>query len=296
MALWRFEAIGTRWEIGSSRDLPADARAAVTSTVDRFDREWSRFRGDSHVTRLGAEGGSFTAADAGPMLDAYRDLSAATGGAVNPLVGESLGALGYDAAYSLTPGDPLAAPADWVQRLDWSDDRVVLSAPALIDVGALGKGRLVDRVVEVLADAPGDLVVDAGGDLRVRGSAVRVGLEHPYDASKAIGIVTLRDAALCASAINRRAWGDGLHHVLDARTGVPVRTWAATWAIAADAMKADAVATALFFDGGPELAAAWGVEWVRMTTDGRVERSPGCPAELFVATGSTPASRPSREE
>lgn len=110
---------------------------------------------------------------------------------------------------------------------------------------------------------------------------MRIGLEHPYDPTKAIGVVELQDAALCASAVNRRAWGDGLHHVLDARTGVPVRTWAATWAIASDAMRADAVATALFFDGGTELAADWGVEWVRMSTDGRAERSAGCPAELF---------------
>ena len=89
-------------------------------------------------------------------------------------------------------------------------------------------------------------------------------------------------AALCASATNRRAWGDGLHHVLDARTGLPVRTVAATWAVAPTAMHADAIATALFFDGGPRLASEWGVEWVRMATDGRVEWSPGCRADLFT--------------
>ena len=116
---------------------------------------------------------------------------------------------------------------------------------------------------------------------------MRSGLEHPFDPSRAIGVATIGDRALCASAINRRVWGDGLHHVLDARTGLPVRTWAATWAIAPDAMIADAVATALFFDGGPDLAARWGVEWVRMSTDGRAQRSPGCPVEIF-----TPARTP----
>uniref|UniRef100_UPI002447D5A0 hypothetical protein n=1 Tax=Staphylococcus aureus TaxID=1280 RepID=UPI002447D5A0 len=59
-------------------------------------------------------------------------------------------------------------------------------------------------------------------------------------------------------------------------------TIAATWARAADAMTADAVATALFFDGGAQLADRWGVAWVRMTTDGRVEWSPGCDADLFI--------------
>ncbi|MER7445731.1 FAD:protein FMN transferase [Microbacterium sp. NPDC097977] len=283
MAIWRFDAIGTRWEIETTDDLESDAKDGVAAEIERFDAEWSRFRADSAVTRVGREGGEIASADAGAMLDAYRELAHATAGAVNPLVADSLAALGYDSSYSLVASDPIAAPREWSQRLRWTPQTVTADEPTLLDVGALGKGRLVDLVSGVLADLPGDLVIDAGGDMRARGNAVRVGLEHPYDATRAIGVVELQDAALCASAVNRRAWGDGLHHVLDARTGMPVRTWAATWAIAPDAMRADAVATALFFDGGPELAASWGVEWVRMSTDGRAESSPDCPAQLFTA-------------
>jgi thiamine biosynthesis lipoprotein len=283
MASWRFEAIGTHWEIETVDPLGEEARGRVAAEIDRFDREWSRFRADSLVRALGRDGGRIVSRDAGPMLDAYRELSGATAGAVNPLVADSLAALGYDAAYSLVPGAPVAAPDAWEERVSWTGGEVTASVPALLDVGALGKGRLVDLVAGVLTDVPGDLVVDAGGDIRVRGAGVRIALEHPYDPQKAIGVVEVQDRALCASATNRRAWGNGLHHVLDARTGEPVRTWAATWALAPEAMTADAAATALFFDGGPALAAAWGVEWVRMSTDGRVQRSPGCSAELFLA-------------
>lgn len=293
MATWQFDAIGTRWAIETPTELADALRSAVTAEIERFDREWSRFRADSDVMRLGREGGQLLSPDAAPMLDAYRALSDSTDGAVNPLVGVSMNALGYDAGYSLVAGSPVAAPVAWGERIPWTDAGATASAPALIDVGALGKGRLVDLVFGILADVRGDVVVDAGGDMRFRGDAVRIGLEHPYDPTKAIGVVTVQDGALCASATNRRAWGDGLHHVLDARTGVPVRTWAATWALAPEAMRADAVATALFFDGGPELAAAWGVEWVRMSTDGRVQRSPGSTAELFLAgaTGARPGSQ-----
>lgn len=287
MASWRFEAIGTLWEIESAESLSDAARAAVTAEIERFDREWSRFRPDSDVRRLGRDGGVLASADAGTMLDAYRALSAATGGAVNPLVADSLAALGYDADYTLVAGEPVRAPVAWEPHIAWTAAEVTASVPALLDVGALGKGRLVDLVMGVLQGVPGDLVVDAGGDIRVRGAAVRIGLEHPYDPRTAIGVVEVQDQALCASATNRRAWGSGLHHVLDARTGVPVRTWVATWAFAPDAMTADAISTALFFDGGPGIAEAWGVEWVRMSTDGRVQRSAGCPAELFVAGGHT---------
>jgi thiamine biosynthesis lipoprotein len=282
-AVWRFDAIGTTWTIETGEPLPDAARAAVSACVSDFDEVWSRFRDDSLVTRLAREGGAAPAPpDARAMLDVYAEVSAATGGAVNPLVGTSLARRGYDAAFSFTDGGAVAAPSGWRDIVRWSVDRLEVSPPALVDVGALGKGRLVDLVAEVLAPwARDDLVVDASGDLRVVGGPERVGLEHPFDTRRAIGVVDVTDAALCASAINRRAWGDGLHHVLDARTGEPVRTIAATWAIAPTAMHADAVATALFFDGGPELAHEWGVEWVRMTTDGRVEWSPTSKAELF---------------
>lgn len=283
---WRFEAIGTVWEIETSSMLTAAARHAVESVIGAFDLDWSRFREDSLVSALARGAGVVPAPpDAADMLAAYVALSEATDGAVNPLVGASLERLGYDAGYRLAPsGPPLAAPRDWRELLAWTDETMLLTEPALLDVGALGKGRLVDAVLDVVAQwTEGDVVVDAGGDLVARGAPVRIGLEHPYDPTRAIGVVELRDGALCASAANRRAWGDGLHHVLDARTGEPVRTVVATWAMAPTTMRADAIATALFFEGGERLALGWDVEWVRMLSDGRVEYSPGSRAELFTS-------------
>ena len=282
---WAFDAIGTSWAIDTAAPVPPIAHDAVTAVIERFDREWSRFRADSLVSAL-AEGRTASVAlpdDADAMLSLYDELDRATRGAVNPLIGDALARLGYDARLSLAPqGEPEAAP-DWRRDLSWSDGSLRLARPATIDVGALGKGRLVDLVVDALAPhVDGDLVVDASGDLAAVGAPVRVGLEHPYDPTRAIGVVTVQDAALCASATNRRAWGNGLHHVLDARTGAPVRAYAATWALADTAMRADALATALFFDGGPELAASWDALWVRMRTDGRVQWSPGFAGEIFV--------------
>lgn len=287
-ARWEFDAIGTGWRVDTVENLPADARAAVDRVIGEFDSAWSRFRGDSLVSLLARGGGPVPIpVDAVAMLEAFEELSLATSGAVNPLVGASLERLGYDAEYSLRAGEPLAAPGDWSSRVRWRDALLALDGPGTIDVGALGKGRLVDVVARTLQPwTGGHVVVDASGDLLVTGTPQRIGLEHPFDASRAIGVWSVTDAALCASAANRRAWGDGLHHVLDARTGVPVSTVAATWAVADTAMRADALATALFFDGGDALAHRWGAEWVRMLTDGRVEWSNGCSAELFTNAAS----------
>lgn len=283
-SVWTFDAIGTAWAIETTHPLSPVVRAEVSAVVGGFDRAWSRFRDDSAVSALatGRSASVDAPEDTDAMLALYDELDVATRGAVNPLVGDALARLGYDARLTLAPvGSPEPAPP-WRELMTWGSGILSLSLPATIDVGALGKGRLVDRVLEsLLSHVEGDVVVDGSGDLAVRGAPVRVGLEHPYDPTRAIGVIEVRDAALCASAITRRAWGQGLHHVLDARTGAPVDAFAATWAIADTAMRADALATALFFDGGPELAAAWGASWVRMRTDGRVEWSPGFEGEIF---------------
>jgi len=264
---WEFEAIGTRWRIDTAVELSATVRSEVGVLIDAFDRAWSRFRPDAEIAALATAAGSIPApVDAAPMLDLFLAPSEATAEAGSPLI--------------------QAAPAGWSQLLTWGGDRLTLRTPATIDVGALGKGRLVDRVLRrVAAHVEGAVTVDAGGDIALRGSET-IALEHPFDPTRAIGVWRVTDAALCASAIQRRAWpaadGGGLHHVLDARTGEPVRTIAATWVVAADAMTADAAATALFFDGGPAFADAHAAAWVRMITDGRVEWSPDSKAELFL--------------
>lgn len=281
-ARWSFEAIGTSWRIDTQSPLDRAARQAVHDRIERFDREWSRFRADSVVSALAGGARSVPIpADAVHMLDLYAELDQATGGAVNPLIGDVLARRGYGLGYHLVDAGPERAAA-WRDVVVWSGETLEVRTPSMIDVGAVGKGRLVDVVLGQLAPVvDGVIVVDASGDLALRGRE-RIALEHPFDARRAIGVWEVHDGALCASATNRRAWGDGLHHVLDARTGEPVRTVAATWAVAADAMTADAAATALFFEGGPRFAHDHDAAWVRMTTDGRVEWSPDCKAELFT--------------
>lgn len=284
----RFDAIGTRWEIETAAPLPEAARGRVMDRIERFDATWSRFRADSLVSRIASEpgGGTFVfPAEAAGLFDLYDRLAADTGGAVDPLVGRDLERLGYDATYSLVPRDGAPGP-----RLCWARDvrrggrTVTVRRPVLIDVGAAGKGCLVDLVAETLRAAGIDeFVVEAGGDMRHAGSrGIRVGLEHPVDPEVVVGVVELRDRALCASAVNRRAWGDGLHHVVDARTGVPVRDVVATWVLAADAATADGLATALFFTDPHRLAETFDLTAARMLADGRVETSPDFDGELFT--------------
>jgi thiamine biosynthesis lipoprotein len=278
-----FEAIGTAWQIDTPAPVPGPLEAAIMARIDTFDRTYSRFRDDSLVARVASTSGRHEFPDdAAPLFDTYRRLYGATGGAMSPLVGRSLDTLGYDRHYSLRPsGSAIAAPR-WDDAVAWDGRALSTVRPVSVDVGAAGKGYLVDIVGGMLAAAGiPEFTIDASGDILHSGAPIRVGLEHPLDPTKAIGVASVT-GAICASAANRRAWGDGLHHIVDATTGVPTTRVIATWAIAATALEADGLATALFFAEPAALTEVFEFSYVRMLSTGRVEFSPHLDGEMFT--------------
>ncbi len=285
MHAWTFDAIGTTWQIDTRAPLADDVRTTVADRVEAFDRRWSRFRDDSVVAEMAREAGTWDVGDDVALLELYDELHEVSGGAVNPLIGRTLSDLGYDAAYSLTSSAAPAAVPSWAS-LERRGSSITTTEPVVLDVGAAGKGRLVDLVAGLLTDAGlGDVTVDAGGDIHHAGAGpIRIALEHPGDPSRAIGVVDLGpDHALCGSAVNRRAWGDGLHHVIDGRTGRPTTEVVATWVLAPrSCMLADGLATAHFFADPEVLLDRWDHHYVRVHVDGRVDWSPDLPGEMFT--------------
>jgi FAD:protein FMN transferase len=298
--VFAFEAIGTQWKIETYDPLDSRLQQRILARIQQFDATYSRFRSDSLVSCVAAapNGGCFNFPnDSIVLFDLYDRLHKATGGAVDPLVGRDLERLGYDPTYSLTPVSDIAQMRD---RATWSKDilrdgtSLVTQRPQTIDVGAAGKGYLVDILSEILREnGLTQFLVDGSGDLRHLGEwGIEIGLEHPFDPQMAIGIVNLQNRALCASAVNRRAWGDNLHHVLDARTGVPVQDVVATWVVADDAATADGLATALFFTSAEHLAKSFQFSYVRMFADGRAEISQNFDGNLFSKAHPSAANTP----
>jgi FAD:protein FMN transferase len=279
-----FEAIGTQWHIDTPGELTADARAAVVRVIDEYDAAYSRFRPDSLISALTADGGHIDLPPSGEALGhLFRTLHRLTDGAMSPLVGRSLDQLGYDAGYSLVPrGAPVPAPA-WDATFQWHGTSIRSGRPVTVDVGAAGKGQLVDLVSAALRETGHpEHTVDAGGDMVHYGpTSLRVALEHPYTPGSAIGTVALQDRALCASASNRRRWADGFHHVLDATTGQCVDTVVASWVLADDALVADALATALFLVPPEVLLTEFNFDYIRVSSEGRAQYSSSLAGALF---------------
>lgn len=279
-----FVAIGTQWRIQTDIAIDADTVAKIATRIEEFDVAYSRFRADSDVSQFALTTGAWEfPADASALFCLYRRLYALTNGSVTPLVGRALEHLGYDADYSLRrrPGT-IYVPA-WDDALTIRGNVVTSNEPVLLDVGAAGKGYLVDIVAALLRTAGHrQYLIDASGDLaQLSSSPTRIGLESPTDPTQAIGIANLRDGAICASAANRRRWADNLHHIINPATAEPVSDVIATWVVADSAMVADGLATALFFADPAVLAREFSFSYVRMLATGRAEYSTNFDGELF---------------
>lgn len=276
---WQFEAIGTQWLIETEKPLH-EIKATLTARIDSYDKTYSRFRDDSLISKVASKKGEYDfPADAGKLVEYYKYLYDLTDGAVSPLVGNVLVAAGYDNDYSLRPGIVTVAP-EWRDVMEWDGSRVTMKRPAVLDFGAAGKGYLVDLLGEILEQHGHEVyVIDASGDMRVSGIEQTVGLENPHDPTRVIGAVQLKDMSLCASATNRRTWGEW-HHVIDPRTAEPVNKVVASWVIAPTTLEADGLTTALFFTDN--VFTENDTQYVRLLNDGTIEHSPNFVGQLFV--------------
>ena len=93
-----------------------------------------------------------------------------------------------------------------------------------LDFGGIAKGHTADlAAATAVAEGLPWVLVSAGGDLRIAGDAppIEIGIEDPGDAGSNAAHVTLTSGALATSSVAKRAWGEGLHHVIDPRTGAP---------------------------------------------------------------------------
>lgn len=278
-----FEAIGTQWSIETDVPLSISLQKKIQTRIEMFDATYSRFRADSLVTQAAKNTGIYVFPDdAETLFGFYEKLYVVTNGKVTPLIGGMLEKAGYDATYSFQPRAQQKLPK-LTDAMERSGHTLKIHVPVTIDIGAAGKGYLVDSICELL-DAEGitSYVVDASGDMCHKGTGEnKVGLEHPLDPMKIIGAIDVTNESICASAVNRRQWGNGLHHVFDPDEMAPTNEIIATWVIADSAMVADGIATALFFTDPANIREHFAYEFVRMHADGSVEFSARFEGELF---------------
>ncbi len=267
--------------------------SACFGEMKRIERAYSRFLPGSTLSRLNSELGEWHDASEEMLflLEEAAGFNSRTEGNFDITLKSALDDLGYDSKYSFEPKtkpDRSIAPGDSRNQIqiDKEKRRVLLNKE--IDFGGFGKGHALDKVGALLeSQGVSHYYINAGGDILAKRAPEAPPwttlLEHPDDPERAIGKMELDGRSIAGSAPNRRKWGN-FHHLLNAKTGLPAEGAKAIFVLAKRGIEADAYATAIFtagFRDGIALSQRLPVEILFVSSENKMYRSPGFPAELF---------------
>jgi FAD:protein FMN transferase len=277
-----FHAMGTEVEVLLDVAPGPDAvlgLASVEAEFGRLEDLLSRFRSESELSRLNADGAIEAGDDLLAVVALALNARERTRGRFDPTVHDALVAAGYDRSFeeldhSARTSPPVRACSGG--RVVVRGRRIELDDGARLDLGGIGKGYAVDRAVARLR-VLGPCLVNAGGDLAVSG--LPEGGMWPVAVELPAGRLTigLAAGALATSGRDRRCWGVGdeeRHHLIDPSTGLSSGSDLLSVTVAAaSAVEAEVWAKALFL-AGEEAAAleadTLGLPAVLVTEDGRV--------------------------
>ena len=297
---WRALGVTVQVVVDDPGCLPA-AVALLEQDVNALDRACSRFRPDSEVLAVQQAQGRAVAVS--PLLAeavaVALEAARSTDGDVDPTLGAVLSELGYDRDFAALPGDGPAPRVRLNRQANWRDvhvdaaGRLRVPAGVLLDLGATAKALGADRAARRIARELGcGVLVSLGGDLAVDGRVppggwpVRV-QDRPGDlATEPEGpheTVALSGGGLATSSTTARRWqrgGQVMHHLLDPRSGLPVRSpWRTVSVTAGSCVLANTASTAAIIRG--ERAAGYllglGLPARLVSADGGVARLNGWP-------------------
>jgi len=266
-------SMGTSWSVrlyaAAGTDLHPLHRG-IQQQLDQVVAQMSTWEPDSDISRHArAEAGSWQALPDGfaAVLDCALEVAARSGGAFDPSIGPlvALWGFGANAGPQRVPSPEAiagaAARCGWQRVQRRAQGRELFQPGGLqLDLSAIAKGYGADQVACFLRQGglPAALV-EVGGEIRAYGrkpdgSAWRVLVETELDEDADLAdlparVLALDDAAVATSGDRwHRFEENGVRyaHTFDPRRGAPVeRAAASVTVVHADAMQADAWATAL---------------------------------------------------
>ncbi len=249
---------------GSSRSAALDAAEAE---ILRLDALLSTGKPDSEISRLNRNGSVSLSEDTKKLVKGAFALYEETDGAFDVTVYPLMELWGFpEKEYHLPTAQELAENLALVgmDRLayDSAAGSLSLDQGQRIDLGGIGKGYTSQRVMEVFRQAGvRSGMVSLGGNVQCLGtkpdgSPWRIGIQAPWKSEGEIAaVVEVEDQAVITSGGYERyfvdeATGETYCHILDPKTGCPVKSDLASVSIvSADGMLADGLSTSLYIMG-----------------------------------------------
>lgn len=133
------------------------------------------------------------------------------------------------------------------------DNKIMRKKNVRFNFGAVAKGYAVDKAIDVLKNyGLKDVLVNAGGDVKVLGKKWHIGIKHPRLNNEIIEVITLQNSSIATSGDYEQYFevdGKRYHHIIDPKTGYPSKGISSVSIINKSNTIADALATAVFVLG-----------------------------------------------
>ena len=284
-----FSAMASVNELQIWADAEKDARRgadAAIADVLRIEAKYSRYRDDSVVTRINREAGNADVPidqETAALLH-YADQCYLLSGALFDI---TFGALRRAWDFRRTPPrlptdaelEAALSAIGW-SDVEWNEHAIRLPRAGMeIDFGGICKEYAADRMATLCLERGLEhVLVNLAGDVRVAGpqqdgAPWRVGIRHPRQSGEVIATVELISGALATSGDYERFFeidGRRYCHVLDARTGWPVRHWQSVSVVAPLCVVAGSCSTIamLLEASGEAFLESQGVRYLAITQDG----------------------------
>ncbi len=269
-------AMGTSFEIylyAADRDRASALFELAFDEIERIEEALSNYRASSELSRINTGAASapvVTDPEVFTLLERSFDYSRRSRGAFDITVGKLMKAWGFFRGAGHYPTVAELARAreqtGWQRvRLDPPARTVRFLVPGIeLDLGGIGKGYAVDRVITLLRESgvTAALVGSGSSSLYALGappgkSGWTVRVTDPQDRSRTLSTVVLRDQSLSTSGNYEKFFrlnGRIYCHIMDPRTGSPVQGMLQTTVIAPLATDTDALSTTVFVMGVEESA------------------------------------------
>ncbi len=133
------------------------------------------------------------------------------------------------------------------------NSQIIKTKKVGLNFGSIAKGYAVDKAMDVLKKSGiKDALVNAGGEISTIGNIWLVGIQHPRETNTIIKKLKLKNLTVATSGDYEQYFekdGTRYHHILNTKTGYPVKGLQSVTIINKSNTIADAFATAVFVMG-----------------------------------------------
>lgn len=239
------EAMATRFEVVLYGEHPTRLRAAgeeALREIRQLEADLSFYRAASDLRRLNASAAHGPVRVSPRLFDLLQDATRiwkSTGGAFDVTVAPLMRCWGFVGGTGHWPAQEAIERARSVTGMHL----VALDAEARtvrfrrngvqLDLGAIGKGYALEEASHILRASGVERALLHGGTSTIVAIGAppgeeswKIAIAHPSDSTTPLAVVPLRDEALSVSAVSGKGFvrdGKTYGHVLDPRTGHPVR-------------------------------------------------------------------------